>query len=205
MRLSVADLASGKTTYRNRYGRSYVLRTKCIQGSKVEMSYEITHGAAKRIVRRIFPGYIEVNGRLLWILGLLKGEGLSSVGSRSSMYRFCVVNNDPSVIRAVMRVLDDSGLEPLARMRTRCGLIRISYGPHCDKQETKEFWARELGLGNQEINLARNSERQKRAIHGSCMLTLSDVLLRRVFDLVAEKVYNNLFLDRLGQDRFLNS
>ncbi len=193
MKLDIGKLARDRLTYANRNGNRYVLDTRRLKDSKVEVSYQITHGAAKRIVRLVFPDHVRVDEKFLWVLGLFKGEGLKSVGSRSSMYRFSVVNNDPSVIRAVIRVLDESGLESLESMRTRSGLIRISYGPYCDKKEAREYWALELSLPPSGIDLARDSEPQKREAHGSCALTLNDVLLRSIFDLIAENVYDVLF------------
>jgi hypothetical protein len=50
----------------------------------------------------------------------------------SSMYRFSVVNNDLAVIKAVVDVLDESRLARFNDIKMKGGLVRISYGPHCD-------------------------------------------------------------------------
>jgi hypothetical protein len=192
LRLAVAKLTRGKSTYPSRGGNCYELKVSR-EDAQVAVRYEILKGAARRKVTRLFPRYVTINESFLWVLGLLKGEGLRSIGSRSSMYRFSVVNNDPSVIRAVIKVLDESGLARFEDVKARGGLIRISYGPFCDKKEAKMFWARELGVNSKSVELARQAEPQKRAIHGSCTFTLNDVLLRRMMDLIADSVQANLF------------
>jgi hypothetical protein len=141
----------------------------------------------------MFPASIDIDNRFVWVLGLLRGEGLRSIGSRSSMYRFCVVNNDPKVIRAVIEVLDNSGLAKFESVKSKSGLVRISYGPNCDMKAARKFWSSELGMNLLSVEMAKNAEPQKRALHGSCMFTINDVLLRRVMDLIADEVYMDLF------------
>jgi hypothetical protein len=109
------------------------------------------------------------------------------------MYRFKVVNNDLEVIQAVIRVLDESGLAAYEEVKVRPGLIRISYGPHCDIARARRHWAKGLGVPLSSVEVAKHPEPQKRAPFGSCMLTLNDVLLRRVIDLIAQRTYSILF------------
>jgi hypothetical protein len=194
VKLEIAELVRGELTYPSRDGNSSSLEARPLPKSKTEVSYEITGGAVRRRVRRNFPRRVTIDQLFMWVLGLLKGEGLKSVGSHSSMYRICVVNNDFSgVIRAVMGVLDSSGLERWENMRSRGGLIRISYGPRGNPSELKKYWADKIGLPEDAIILASHPEPQKRARYGSCMLTINDVLLRRVADLIAEGVWASLF------------
>lgn len=193
MGIDLRELVSGKSSFPNREGHAYELKSTD-KGNCIEVYYKITRGAARRTVKRCFPKRVRIDERFLWVLGILRGEGLRSLGSRSSMYRFMVVNNDPVVLRAVIRVLDESGLEPFDRMKRRPGVFRISYGPSCDPQKAQGFWARELGVETKGVSLLGKAEPQKRARNGSCMLTINDVLLRRVFDLVAESVCVRLFL-----------
>ncbi|MDA4127572.1 MAG: hypothetical protein OK452_10305 [Thaumarchaeota archaeon] len=193
MIISIGSIVQGKSTYQSRGGHSYILQTRDISESEIEVSYEITGGAVRRRIARVFPREVEVDPRFIWVLGLLRGEGLKSIGPRSSMYRFYVVNNDYLVIRAVVRVLDESRLERWEHMKNRNGLVRISYGPACDKSEVRKYWAEKLGMPGRDIDLAAHAEPQKRARYGSCMLTMSDVLLRRVVDLIAQLVYETMF------------
>ena len=193
MIIDIADLIRRLSTYTNRDGNRYELRYRPHGPSSIEVYYEITNGAAKRTVKRRFPRYIAINERFFWVLGLLRGEGLKSTDPRSSMYRFCVVNNDIDVIKAVVDVLDESKLAEFDDIKVKGGLIRISYGPHCNIEKARRYWAEGLGIENYRVKLARKAEPQKRALMGSCMLTLNDVLLRRILDLVAARVYRQLF------------
>lgn len=193
MMIDIVELTNGRTTYSNRGGVRYELQNRPANSSTIEIYYVITKGAARRIVSRRFPRFLEVSKRFIWALGLLRGEGLRSVGPRSSMYRFCVVNNDLAVIKAVIRVLNESGLAKFDEIKGKNGLIRISYGPSCDTGEAWRYWAEGLGIDASRVQMAKEAQPQKRAPRGSCMLTLNDVLLRRVVDLVAENVYDKLF------------
>jgi len=198
MKVEIPSIVLGSKTYINRDGHSYDLKVGNDDGSLVEVYYEITSGAARRVISRKFPIQIEVNDRFLWVLGLLRGEGLRSHDAQSSMYRFNVVNNDLEVIRAVIQVLDESGLAAFSGLKSRPGLIRISYGPHCNKTQARRYWAKGLGIPLTCVKMAREAEPQKRARFGSCMFTLNDVLLRRIVDLVALQVYSTLFSQNSG-------
>ena len=197
MEIDLARLITRVSTYPNRSGRSYELRYRTLNQSSIEIYYTITRGAATREVRRKFPRVVTINERFLWVLGLLRGEGLKSRGSKSSMYRFNVVNNDLAVIKSVIRVLDESNLAKFEEVKGRGGLVRISYGPNCDTREARRFWAVGLDIEIGNVEIAQKPEPQKRAIHGSCMFTINDVLLRRVMDLIADYVYTQQFVQRL--------
>ncbi len=193
MKINIPSIVLGASTYPNRSGRSYKLNVRSVDPSHVDVFYEITSGAARRLVSRRFPKQIEINSRFLWVLGLLRGEGLRSKGAKSSIYRFNIVNNDLEVIQAVIRILDESGLAVFDEYRLRPGLIRISYGPYCDTWKARRHWARGLGIPLAKVEISKRPEPQKRARFGSCMFTLNDVLLRRVMDLIAQRVHFILF------------
>lgn len=193
LRINIAGLIRNNFTYPNRNGNRYELRCRPASSSTIEIYYEITNGAARRIVRREFPRIVTVDSRFVWLLGLLRGEGLKSIGARSSMYRFNVVNNDLEVIKVVIRVLDESKLAKFDDVKSESGLIRISYGPYCDVAKARRYWAEGLGVDAAKIRMADKAEPQKRALYGSCMFTLNDVILRRVVDLIAVRVYAQLF------------
>ncbi len=109
------------------------------------------------------------------------------------MYRFNVVNNDLAVIKSVIDVLNESGLARFNDVRKKGGLIRISYGPNCDTGVARKFWSEGLGVDISRVEMSKKAEPQKRALRGSCMLTLNDVILRRVMDLIAARVFHQLF------------
>jgi hypothetical protein len=191
--IDIADLVRGLSTYPNRSASRYKLRCRNNGPESIEVYYEITKGAVMRTVRRKFPRYIAINERFIWVLGLLRGEGLRSIGPRSSMYRFSVVNNDLAVIKAVIVVLDESRVARFDDIKTKGGLTRISYGPYCNVRRARKYWAEGLGITISKVEMARKAEPQKRARMGSCMFTLNDVLLRRIMDLIAERVHTQLF------------
>lgn len=194
MNVSVEKLIRGASTYATRYGNSYPLKIRHHGKNRVEVYYTITKGAVRREVGRIFPERVRVDSSFMWVLGLLRGEGLMSSGARSSMYRFAVVNNDPSIIRAVMEVLANSRLINFGNIKRK--FIRITYGFQTETNGLADYWAKELGVPLEIIDIARTPHHLKKARYGSCTLIISDVLLRRIIDLLADRIAKSLFISR---------
>jgi len=190
----IEKLVEGASTYTTRDGNSYPLKVRHFDKNRIEVYYTITKGAVRREVKRIFPRRLAIDNRFVWILGLLRGEGLISNTARSSMYRFAVVNNDPFVIRTVMHVLRKSGLVDFRQIKRK--FIRITYGFKIKKDALASYWAKQLGVPVEVIDVAKSPQQLKKAEHGSCTLIISDVLLRRVFDLLADCLSRTLFSEK---------
>jgi len=107
------------------------------------------------------------------------------------MYRFAVVNNDPSIIRAVMNVLANGRLVDFDKIKGK--FIRITYGFQSEKDSLADYCAKQLDVPLKVIDIAETPHHLKKARYGSCTLIISDVLLRRVFDLLAVHIVRSLF------------
>ena len=189
MLIDLADLLKNKYTYLNRNGNSHKLNIKLINNKKILVSFKIA-GKIDKIISRVFPRYIKFNERFAWVFGFFAGEGLKSIEPTSSIYRFAVTNNDPTYIRKVINVLDETKLLRTNNLPTKC--IIIKYGKKCNKSILKSYWSKNLKLSKDKIKIAKNSEEGKKAKYGTATLCVSNLLLRRVFDLINEcflKIY----------------
>jgi len=190
MRIDLKRLLENKYTYKTRSGYSHLLKTKVINEKDILVYYEVG-GKIKRSVSRIFPQYLDITNRFMWVLGFINGEGLKSINSVSSMYRFAVTNNDPSTIKNVLKVLDESKLFKINNLPINS--IKINYGNKCFVQSLKSYWSKELGLTKEKIKLALKPQKQKKAKYGTATLYISDVLLRRVMDIISNHINEQIF------------
>ena len=133
-------------------------------------------------ISRIFPKEISLTPRLMYILGILKGEGSNALG-KSNYRRFTITNSDSNVIRLVLNELEQSNLFK------KVDLINKSvHLLHHTEQDDKviDYWSNELNIPK--IKFKCFDDKLKTSKFGVCHVYISDVLLRRVIDILQEKL-----------------
>ncbi len=190
MRIDLKKILKGKYTYTTRSGHKHPLESKPINETEILVSYKIS-GDISRSVSRVFPRYIDIDERFVWMSGFIDGEGLKSKNPRSSMYRFAVTNNDPNTIKRVLQILDETKIVKIDKVPYRS--IRISYGEGCNLCRLKNYWSKKLSISKEKIFISNSPQKEKKAKYGTATLCISDVLLRRVMDIILEYTSNKLF------------
>ncbi len=121
---------------------------------------------------------------MIYVLGLLKGEGPASFG-KSNYRRLTITNSDPTVINIILNELDDNNIFKKSKLINNS--IHLLY--HTEP-ETKviNFWSKKLGLPKDKFK--RFNDERKTSLFGVCHVYISDLLLRRVIDLI----HSNFFI-----------
>lgn len=188
MLLDLERLLSSVNTYPSAKNNTYKLNTKKLTPNELEVYYIITAGATKKRILRKFPAKIKLTPELAWSLGFIKGEGANSKGT-SNYRRFTLTNSDPVNVLFVMRALTEAKI--IDKDNLKAGTIQImhSTGP---PQKVVNYWQKNLRVKKEAIKIVNDSD--KRNYFGICHLYISDVLLRRVVDVLNETLFNNYLL-----------
>lgn len=135
-----------------------------------------------RRISRIFPKKIELSTKFLYVMGLLKGEGSNTLGN-SNYRRFTITNSDPKVVSIILKELEESKLFSKAELLDNS--IHILH--HLvEDGEAIDYWANQLRLKPQKFRCFKDKSRTSK--YGVCHVYISDVLLRRVIDLLHQKL-----------------
>jgi len=179
--IDLAKILSGRSTYPTwSYGRTYPLEITVVT-DLVKVTYKRKNGGKRPI--GMYPRYVQLSPKLMWVFGFLKGEGSRSKGS--SAYRhFTVTNADPEPLRLVLRVLQETGL--LHELPNGC--LKISRSDPRRDRELLDYWSRELGVPACKFYLPPKPDEIKHAKFGVCHIYISNVLLRLVIDAIAEYI-----------------
>ena len=137
----------------------------------------------KRSKRRNFPRFIFLTPDLAWSLGFFKAEGLSSRRSRA-YYRFHLTNKNPLCLKKVLDTLHFSGLLPKSNIHGRCFQIHHSENI---TSEVIRYWSIQLGFPSEMFQVKDYPSLCKKE-NGVCRIDLSDPLLRRILDLLNDKL-----------------
>ncbi len=155
-------------------------------GSTYPLSYDEPYVRYRplqgKAISRAFPQHFRITPRFCYVLGLLKGEGANALG-KSNYRRFTFTNTDPEMFRIVLEELRHQGLVQHHDFKPGCfHLLHFS----ASEQEVIRYWAKELSLP--EGYFKTFNDQSKTTKNGVCHLYLSDVLLRRIIDLLQERV-----------------
>ena len=177
-KINIKKLVNGEYTYPNWSTSSrYSLRTKN-QGKDIEVYY-ITK--SNRKISRLFPKYINLSVELSYVLGLLMGEGSNSLG-KSNYRRFTITNSNPKVIDVVLEELDKNSIYKKSDL-----IDKSIHLLHHTKNESAviKYWSTKLKLPKNKFKCF--NDENKTSPFGVCHVYISDVLLRRVIDLIHNK------------------
>ena len=164
-----------RLTYPNwNTGSEYALLSK-----KAGRSAEIYYVAkGKRRFGRKFPQDVQLTVRFSYALGLLKGEGSNALG-KSNYRRFTISNSNPKVISKVLKELEK------AKLFFRSELIKNScYVMHHKVSNLKviNYWSKMLNIRKYKFKCFISEKQTSK--YGVCHVYISDVLLRRIVDLM---------------------
>lgn len=182
-KINIKELVQGEYTYPNwSTGSIYSLKTKELTNDT--LVYYFTK--SNREVSRIFPKEIDLTPKLCYIMGFLKGEGSTSLG-KSNYRRLTITNSEPKILKQVLDELDN------AKLFKKEKLINKSINLlHHTKSENKviNHWSKKLDLPKAKFKCFDDERKTSR--FGVCHIYISDVLLRRVIDLIHNKFLINV-------------
>jgi hypothetical protein len=192
-KIDLIKLLSGKSTYPTwSTGRSYSLFVEK-QKSNIIVSYQ--HSGNKR-PSRSFPRYIKITPKLLWFFGFIYGEGSKSQGS-SAYRRFTITNSDSKPMKLSLDVLEE--IKVLSREDIPPRSIKIARSQFHNDKKILEFWKKELKVTPDKFYLSPKYDENKKTEHGVCHVFISDVLLRRVMDEIAQFIFNRIKEENSGE------
>jgi len=177
-KINIKKLVEGKTTYPSWTTNSkYSLKTED-NGDNIIVYYKIKGG---REVSRSFPKEINLTPRLSYVLGILKGEGATSLG-KSNNRRFTLTNSEPTIINRVLDELEKNNLFKKSNL-----IDKSIHLLHHTESEDKviDYWSEKLNLPKNKFKCF--DDKTKTSSFGVCHVYISDVLLRRVIDVIHDE------------------
>lgn len=135
-----------------------------------------------KVISREFPKIVNLTPQFIYVLGILKGEGSSSLG-KSNYRRFTITNSNPKVLSIVLNELEK------AKLFSRSDLIKNSvYVMHHKESNLKViyYWSKMLSIPKYKFKCFRSEKQTSK--YGVCHIYISDVLLRRIVDLMHEQL-----------------
>jgi hypothetical protein len=161
--------------------KSYALNFRKIKDDEIEIFY---HSNQRKKYYRTFPRKICVNNKAAYILGLIKGEGANALGI-SNYRRFTFTNSDYNLVKLVVDFLDNTLLFPRKQIADKT--IYIMHHQNKDAAAIA-YWSEKLQIPRSKFRCI-STEKRTRA-YGICHVYLSDLLLRRIIDLLIEHIQN---------------
>lgn len=180
--INLSQITSGKLTYPSWSNKAqYVLESETIDENNI-IIYYITK--SNRKISRKFPKEVNIDIKSAYILGLIKGEGANALGN-SNYRRFTFTNTDWTLIKQVLNMLEET------KLFFRKDIVdKSTYILHHKKsnQEAINYWSDKLNIPKSKFKCFEREKRTKD--YGVCHIYISDVLLRRVIDLIIEHITN---------------
>jgi hypothetical protein len=179
-KIEIQEIIKGKYTYPNwSTSTSYALKCKEVN-DRIVCVYYITKSNKK--VSRNFPKNIILTPKLTFILGLIKGEGANALG-KSNYRRFTFTNSDWELIDNVLNLLDENKFFLKEKLPGRSLQLIHFIGK---EKEVIDFWSKKLKLPRSKFKCF--NDKRKTTKYGVCHIYISDVLLRRIIDLIIETI-----------------
>ena len=177
-KINIEKLVQGSNTYPSWTTNSvYPLKAQSNEKNTL-IYYKVCSG---RIVSRTFPKEIDLSPNFCYVLGLLKGEGSTSLG-KSNYRRLTITNSDPEIINAVLDELDKSNFFKKSDIINKSVHLLHFTKP---KEDVINYWSKSLRLSKTRFKCFNS--KTKTSEYGVCHVYISNVLLRRVIDLIQTK------------------
>jgi hypothetical protein len=179
-KIKIEKIVEGHTTYPSwSTGTCYPLKYKSHGKNQVIVFYNIK---TNKIISKVFPKTIDLSPQFTLVLGIIKGEGANSLG-KSNYRRFTFTNSDPDLFKRVLSLLDKNHLVYIKRLPDGC--LHILH--HTSSNDAAIlFWSTKLNLPERKFRCFNDKTLSSK--YGVCHLYLSDVLLRRVADLLIDSI-----------------
>ena len=184
MKINLKEIIKNKKTYPNwTTSTEYELCSEELDKNLINIYYIINKGVQRKI-QRTFPKIISIDPQFTLAAGLIKGEGSNSLG-KSSYRRFTFTNSNPEIINFVLSELEKKDL-----FRKKLLIDKSIHLIHTTKKEKEviKYWSKRLNLPKSKFKCF--DDKMKTSDYGVCHIYISDVLLRRVIDLIIEKIIN---------------
>ncbi|HLD15265.1 MAG TPA: hypothetical protein VJB94_01670 [Candidatus Nanoarchaeia archaeon] len=184
-KIDLLELIKDKYTYPNwSTGRQYKLEGEILSRNKILIYYIATNHITKRKFQKIFPRYIYLTPSFCWVLGFFKAEGLSSIKNKA-YYRFNITNKKPLFLKKVFTEIEKAGLLLKDEIKGRC--FQIHHFKN-DPEIVKKYWSNNLEFPIEMFVVRDYNHNLTKEGNGVCHFDISNVLLRRVLDLINDKV-----------------
>lgn len=177
-KIDIKELVKGEFTYPN-WSTSSTYSLKAKELCNDVLVYYFTK--SNRKISRIFPKEIDLTPRLCYILGFLKGEGSTSLG-KSNYRRLTITNSEPKILKQVLNELEGTKLFKKEKLIDK-SINLLHHLKHGDK--VIDYWSKKLDLPKSKFKCF--DDERKTSSFGVCHIYISDVLLRRVIDLIHNK------------------
>ena len=184
-RIDLIELLKNEYTYPNwSTSTKYKLETQIINEEEILVFYHSTKTIMKKIFKRKFPRYIYLTPGFCWVLGFFKGEGLSSIRGKSYR-RFVITNKNPICLNKFLDELEKSKLLLRSAINGKCFQIH-HFLNHPD--EVIDYWSNKLKFPRGMFSPLNYDDGFKKEGNGVCHFDIGDVLLRKVFDSINNKI-----------------
>lgn len=182
--IKVSEIVKGETTHPNWSSGSVYPLESFDEGDKTVVKYVMNKTINNRSYSRKFPKEIKLTLKLCWVLGFLRGEGFNGLG-KSTYHRFGVTNKNPKLVNFVLNELDFCGL--LIKNNLPDNSIEIMHFSG-KKEEVIKYWSSSLNVPVYKIKIKHYRHQFEKSKYGVCHVYLTDVLLRRIVDILHEKI-----------------
>ncbi len=179
-KINIKKLVEGKKTYPS-WSTNSTYYLKFQEQNNNILVYYITKNNKK--ISRIFPKEVILTSKLIYVLGLLKGEGSTSLG-KSNYRRFTITNSDPEIINIILNELENSNLFKKSNIINK-SIHLLHYTK--SESEVTDFWSKKINLDKNKFKCF--DDQRKTSNFGVCHVYISDVLLRRIVDLIHESFF----------------
>lgn len=176
--VELKDLVEGKLTYASwSTSNSYLLKCKELDEQNVLVFY-ITK--SNKTFSRKFPRLVSITPKFACVLGLIKGEGANALG-KSNYRRFTFTNSDCELVKQVLDTLSENKFLLKENLRKKS-----IYLMHFQNEESAVIghWSKKLDLPVSKFRCIETTDKTRD--YGICHVYISDVLLRRVIDIMID-------------------
>lgn len=178
--IEIKKIIKNKFTYPSwTNNNSYPLKYSEMHADQIEVYYRTVQN---KKYSRMFPNNILLSPKNSFILGLIKGEGANALG-KSNYRRFTFTNSDWYLIKIVLDFLEKNGFLDLNKISNKSFHIL-----HHRKSNTKaiKYWSEKLNISKKFFVCF--SDKNLTSNFGVCHFYHSDVLLRRIIDLIIDTI-----------------
>lgn len=175
IKIKLKSLVEGQVTYLS-WTTSSIYSLKAEENDNdVLVYYKIQ---TNKRISRVFPKEITLTPKFTYTLGLLKGEGSNALG-KSNYRRLTITNSNPDIIKLILDELEISNLFKKSDLIAKS--VHLLHHTELD-EDVIAYWSNQLDIPR--IKFKCFDDKLKTSKYGVCHVYISDVLLRRVIDIL---------------------
>ena len=178
-KIKLKSLVEGQITYPS-WTTSSTYTLKAEENDKnILIYYKIK---TNKCISRVFPKEITLTPKFTYTLGLLKGEGSNALG-KSNYRRLTITNSNPDIINLILDELEVSNLFKKSDLIAKS--VHLLHHTEID-DKVIDYWSDKLDIPRNKFKCF--DDKLKTSKYGVCHVYISDVLLRRVIDILQAHV-----------------